>query len=98
MEILRYVNVPYMDPMGQQSVSPSALQPVTTSALAITQQSPNRMAQQAHQMASAGRPITPMSPQPAMATNSANMASPQQMPAVDQRVDWTTKIAEVMRG
>ena len=97
MGILRYVNVPYMDPMGHQSVSPSALQPVTTSALAITQQSPNRMAQQARQMASTGRPMTPMSPQPATATNQTNMVSPQQIPVVDQQVNWISKIAKVMR-
>jgi len=65
--------------------------------LALTQQSPNRVAQQAHQMASAGRPMIPMSPQPATETNPANMVSPQQMPEVDQQVDWTSKIAEVMR-
>ena len=39
----------------------------------------------------------PMSPHPAMMMNSANMASPQQMPVADQQVDWNTKIAEVMR-
>ena len=61
------------------------------------QQSPNRVAQQAHQMPSAGQPMTPMLPQPAMMTNSANMVSLQQMPAVDQQVDWNTKIVEVMR-
>ena len=55
------------------------------------------MAQQAHQMASAGRPITPMSPQPATETNPMNMVSPQQIPVVDHQVDWTSKIAEVMR-
>ena len=48
-------------------------------------------------MASAGRPMTPMSPQPTVATNPTNMVSPQQMPAVDQQVDWNTKIADVMR-
>jgi hypothetical protein len=32
-----------------------------------------------------------------MMTNSANMVSPQQMPAVDQQVDWNAKIVEVMR-
>ena len=32
-----------------------------------------------------------------MMTNSANMVSPQQIPAVDQQVDWNSKIAEVMR-
>jgi hypothetical protein len=56
--ILRYVNVPYMDSTCQQSASPSAPQPATTSALAMTQQSPNRVAQRAHQMASAGQPMT----------------------------------------
>jgi len=48
-------------------------------------------------MASAEQPMTLMSPQPAMAMNSTNLVSPQQMPAVDQQVDWNTKIAEVMR-
>ena len=41
--------------------------------------------------------MTPMSPQPATETNPANMVSPQQMLEVDQQVDWTSKIAEVMR-
>ena len=82
-----------MDSTGQQSASASAQQPLTTSALAMTQQSPNRVAQQS----SAGQPMTPMSPQPAMMLNSANMVSPQQMPKIDQQVDWNTKIAEVMR-
>ena len=88
--ILRYVNVPYMDSTGQQSASPSGPQP------AMTHQSHNRVAQQAHQMPSAGQPMMPMSPQPAMMMNLANMAS-QQMPVIDQQVDWNTKIAEVMR-
>jgi len=38
-----------------------------------------------------------MSPQPATATNPMNMVSPQQIPVVDKQVDWTSKIAEVMR-
>jgi hypothetical protein len=95
--ILRYVNVPYMDSTIQQSGSPSAPQPTTTSALAIGQQSPNHMVQQAHQMASAGRPMTPTTPQPTAATSPTNMVSHQQMPAVGQLIDWTSKIAEVMR-
>ena len=48
-------------------------------------------------MASAGRPMTPMSPQPTAATNPTNMVSPQQIPVIDQQVDWTSKIVEVMR-
>ena len=38
-----------------------------------------------------------MSPQLVMMTNSANMVSFQQMPAVNQQVDWNAKIADVMR-
>ena len=34
---LRYVNVPYMESTGQQSASPSAQLPTTTSTLAINQ-------------------------------------------------------------
>ena len=33
-----------------------------------------------------------------MMTNAASTVSPQQMPIVEPRVDWSTKIAEVMRG
>jgi len=76
-----------MDSTGQQSASPSAPQPATTSALVMTQQSPNRVAQQAHQIPSTERPMTPMIPQPAMATNPANIVSPQQIPVADQQVD-----------
>ena len=41
---LRYVNVPYMDTTGQQSASPLAPQ------LTMTQQTPNQISQQEHQM------------------------------------------------
>ena len=33
----------------------------------------------------------------AMMTNAASTVSPQQMPIVEPQVDWSTKIAEVMR-
>ena len=51
---LRYVNVPYTESTGQQSVSPSTQPPAT-------QQTPNRVAQQAQQMQSTGQPMTHMS-------------------------------------
>src|SRR6185312_12706963 len=44
---IRYVNVPYTDITGQQS----APQPM------MTQQTPNRIARQTHQIQSAGQPI-----------------------------------------
>ena len=48
-------------------------------------------------MQSAGQPMPHMPQQLAVMANTASMASPQQMPAVDQQVDWNAKIAEVMR-
>ena len=67
---LRYVNVPYMDTTGQQLASPSASQPT------MTQQTPNRVAQQTHQMQSARQTMNHTAQQLAMMTNTANMASP----------------------
>jgi hypothetical protein len=54
------------------------------------------MAQQAQQMASTSQPMTPMTPQPAAAARPTVSVSPQQTPGVDQRIDWASKIAEVM--
>jgi hypothetical protein len=51
---LRYVNVPSMDSTGQQSPSPIQQQ--------ATQQTLNRVTQQAHQMPLAEQPMTHMSP------------------------------------
>ena len=88
---LRYVNVPYMDITGQQSANPSATQPT------MTQQIPNQMFQQAQQMQSTGQPMNHVAQQLAMMTNAASMVSHQQKPIVKPQVDWSTKIAEVMR-
>jgi hypothetical protein len=63
----------------------------------MTQQTRNQISQQAHQMQSARQPMMHTPQQLAMMTNTANMASPQQMPIVEPQVDWGTKIAEVMR-
>jgi len=94
-----------MDSSAQQSASPSAPQLMATSALTMyqqptnqmAQQLPNQMAQQAQQMASANRPMTPTSLQLAAAASPTNLVSPQQIPVVGQQIDWTSKIAEVMR-
>src|SRR6185312_7282537 len=48
-------------------------------------------------MQSAEQPMNHVAQQLAMMTNAASMASPQQMPNVETHVDWSTKIAEVMR-
>ena len=48
-------------------------------------------------MQSAGQPMNHVAQQLAMMTNAASTVSPQQMPIVESQVDWSTKIAEVMR-
>ena len=88
---LRYVNMPYMESIDQQSANLSVPQPTAI------QQTPNRVPQPAQQMQSARQPMMQTPQQLTMMTNTASMASPQQMPAVDQQVDWNAKIAEVMR-
>ena len=80
-----------MDITSQQSASLSAPQ------LTMIQQTPNRIAQQTHQMQSARQPMDHVAQQLAMMTNAANMVSPQQIPIVEPQVDRSTKIAEVMR-
>ena len=88
---IRCGSVPYIEATGQQSASLSAPQ------LTMIQQTPNRIAQQAQQMQSAQQPINHVAQQLAMMTNAASVASPQQTPNVETQVDWSTKIAEVMR-
>ena len=63
----------------------------------MIQQTPNRIAQQAHQMQSARQLMDHVAQQLTMMTNAASMVSPQRMPIVEPQVDWSTKIAEVMR-
>ena len=55
------------------------------------------MSQQAQQMQLAGQPMNHVAQQLAMMINAASTVSPQQMPIVEPQVDWSTKIAEVMR-
>ena len=85
------VNVPYMEATRQQSANPSVPQPM------MIQQTPNQIAQQTHQMQSVGELMNHVAQQLAMMTNAANTVSPQPMPIVEPQVDWSTKIAEVMR-
>ena len=49
------------------------------------------------QPASVNQPMTSGSPQPALAAQPMVSASPQPAPTANQQVDWTSKIAEVIR-
>ena len=77
---IRFVNVTYMDIIGQQSANPSATQPM------MTQRIPNQMSQQAQQMQSAGQPMNHVAQQLAMMTNVAGMVSHWQMPIVEPKL------------
>jgi hypothetical protein len=64
----------------------------------VLYQSPsNQPPQQATQAASAVQPMTSPNVQPASATLSLIPPAPQAASAGGQQIDWTSKIAEVMR-
>ena len=61
---VRHVNVPYIHSMAQQSVNPSASQPIATNAMALHQQIPSQTSQPTPQITSANQSVMPnLSPQ-----------------------------------
>jgi hypothetical protein len=90
--------------MAQQSFNQLASQPVATSGMVLYQQPPSQIAQQAPQMTSANQPTAPTPTQTASAAQPMALASPQpvqvpsqQTPMANQQIDWSAKIAEVIR-
>jgi len=83
--------------VAQQQANQGSAQANTGNKMVLYQQPSNQITQHATQRTSAVQPIAPASPQPASAA--LPMASPplQPAPAASQQVDWTSKIAEVMR-
>jgi len=65
--------------------------------MVLYQQPPSRIAQHAPHMASANQPTAPALSQIASAAHPAAPASPQQMLIANQQIDWSSKIAEVIR-
>ena len=94
---VRHVNVPYAHPLAQQSVNQSASQPVTTTGIMLYQQPSNQIAQHTSQIASASQPTALASPQPVSAAQPMASVSLQPVHTTNQQVDWTSKIAEVIR-
>ena len=99
-----HVNVPHVHPMAQQSVNQSASQPITTSGIVLYQQPPNHTPQLTPPMASASQPTAPAPTHTASAAHPMAPASPQpvQVPSqqtliANQQIDWSAKIAEVIR-
>ena len=94
---VQHVNVPYAHPLAQQSVNQSASQPITTTGIMLYQQPSNQIAQHTSQIESASQPTALASPQPVSAAQPMASASPQPVHTANQQVDWTSKIAEVIR-
>ena len=65
--------------------------------MVLYQPPPTQMTQHTPQMASAIQSMASASPQPASATLPMAASPPQPVQAVGQQVDWTSKIAEVIR-
>ena len=63
----------------------------------LYQQPSNQIAQHTSQIASTSQPTALASPQPVSAAQPMASASPQPVHTANQQVDWTSKIAEVIR-
>ena len=91
------MNVPYVYPVAQQQANQGSTQANTGNEMVLYQQPSNQITQHATQRTSTAQPMAPASLQ--TASVALPMASPpsQPVPAASQQVDWTSKIAEVMR-
>ena len=94
---VHHINVPYPHPMAQHSVNQGSQQAGTSNEMVLYQQPSNQIAQHTSQTPSAAQLMAQNSPQPASAALSMAPPPPQPAPAAGQQVDWTSKIAEVIR-
>ena len=92
-----HVNVPNIPPMAQQQPSQRATQSSHGNELVLYQSPSNQPPQQVTQTASAAQPMTTPNVQPASATLPVTPPAQQAASAGGQQIDWTSKIAEVMR-
>jgi len=90
--------VPNMPPVAQQQPSQWSAQNSHGNEMVLYQSPSNQATQQVARTTSAARPMTSPSVQPASATLPLTPPAPQATSAGGQQVDWTSKIAEVMRG
>ena len=89
--------MPYPHPMAQHSVNQGSQQAGTSNEMVLYQQPSNQIAQHTSQTASAAQLMAQNSPQPASAALPMAPPPPQPAPAAGQQVDWTSKIADVIR-
>jgi hypothetical protein len=94
---VRHVNVLYVHSIAQMSVNQSASQPIATNGMVLYQQPPNQIVQHTQQAASANRSMNLAPQQMVSALQPTILVPPQQMPIANQQIDWSSKIAEVIR-
>jgi len=94
---VRHVNIPYAHPSAQQLDNQVASQQSTINEMVLYQQPSNQMAQHMPQIASVNQLMTSGSPQLASVAQPMVSALPQPASTANQQVDWTSKIAEVIR-
>ena len=95
--MLRHVDVPNVPGFTHRQPGQGATQSSPSKGMVLYQSPSNQLSQQATQAASAARLMTLPNVQPASATLPLTPPAPQATSASGQQVDWTSKIAEVMR-
>ena len=95
--MLRHVDVPNVPGFTHRQPGQGATQSSPSNEMVLYQSPSNQPPQQTTQAAPAARPMTSPSVQPASATLPLTPPTPQATSAGGQQVDWTSKIAEVIR-
>jgi len=95
--MLRHVDLPNVPSFARRQSGQGTTQSSPSNEMVLYQSPSNQPPQQATQTASATQPMTSPSVQLASATLPLIPSAPQATSAGGQQIDWTSKIAEVMR-
>ena len=94
---VHHVNVPNVPPVAQQQVNQGSAQANHSNEMVLYQPPSNQVTQQVAQNALAAQPMATPSAQPALAALPIASPTSQSASTDGQRIDWASKIAEVMR-
>jgi len=86
-----------MHPMAQQQANQGSAHANTSNEMFLYQPPPNQVTQHITQVTSAAQLMATPSPQPASTALLIASQASQSASAAGQQIDWTSKIAEVMR-
>jgi len=94
---VRHVNVPNVPPVAQQQVNQGSVHANHNNEMVLYQPSSNQVTQQVARNALAAQPMATPSAQPASAALPIASPTSQSASTDGQRIDWVSKITEVMR-